>query len=166
MRRWKGAWENKDRKCDICAWESHPSSQDCRGTLPSLIPSSTSVKASPSCQHTQGGPWPAPSEVSQLRRSPAVPRQDWPGIANASLLAGHPCNASIRIYCVTRFLCSQFDVPPPAAYLSPSPGRGCVPLECESILILKKKKTGPSVLYITIWHAKQSSFSDDSQLSQ
>lgn len=108
------------------------------------------MKASPSCQHTQGGPWPAPSEVSQLRRSPAVPRQDWPGIANASPVAGHACNASIRIYCVTRFLCSQFDVPPPAAYLSPSPGRGCVPLECESILILKKKQTNQDPVFFTL----------------
>ena len=83
----------------------------------------------------------------------------------ASLLASHPCNASIRVYCVTRSPCFRFDVPPPAAYLSPSPGRGCVSLECESILILKNK-TGPSVFYITIWHSKRSSFSDDSQLSQ
>ena len=65
--------------------------------------------------------------------------QLFPGTANASLLAGHPCDASIRVYCVTRSPCFRFDVPPPAAYLSPSPGRGCVPLECESILILKNK---------------------------
>lgn len=66
------------------------------------IPPSTSGKALPSCQHTHGGPWLALSEIHQLPRSPPVPCQNWPWIANASLLADHPHDASVRIYCATR----------------------------------------------------------------
>lgn len=66
------------------------------------IPPSTSGKALPSCQHTHGGRWLALSEVRQLPRSPPVPCQNWPWIANASLLADHPHDASVRIYRATR----------------------------------------------------------------
>lgn len=131
---------------------------------PSPHPFQRSGKALPSCQHTHRGPWLDPSEVSHLRRSPPVLCQNWPCIANASVLAGHPCSAPIRIYRVTRSPCSCFNAPPPAAYLSPSPSRVGVPLECESTLIFKK--TGPSFLnYHLTCQVKWSSFSDDSQLS-
>lgn len=99
------------------------------------IPPGTSGKALPSCQHTHRSPWLTLFEVSQLPRSPPVPCQNWPCTVNPSLLADCPCNASTRIYCITRSPCSWFDVLPPAACLSPLPSRGHVPFECELILL-------------------------------
>lgn len=113
------------------------------------IPPSASGKALPSCQHTHRGPWLALSAVHQLPRSPPVPCQNWPRIANASLLADHPPNASTGIYCVNQVPHSQFDVSLPAVCLSPSPSQGHVPLECEPILMLGKKKNRTQFLKLS-----------------
>lgn len=124
---------------------SSPSFQGCHGTLPSpmylltIIPSLLALVGRPySPASTPMGLWQAGSEVNQLPRSPPVSCQNWLCIANASLLADHPCNASIRLCHVTRSPCSWFEDSPLAACLSPSLS-GHVLLECEPILTFKKK---------------------------
>lgn len=120
---WKVPERRKVGTVTFVPKNSGPDSQDCHGTLPSLMyllavtPSLPALlgRLCPPASTPTGCPWLAPSEVSQLPRSPPVPCQNWPCTENAFLLADHPCSASIRISHGTRSPCSWFDVPPPAA---------------------------------------------------
>lgn len=119
--------------------------RDCHGTLPSLMGLLIIIPSLPALLGRLCPPASTPTGVLDWLSVKSVGCQDHhlspvKTGPNASLLADHPCNAALRIYCLTRSPSSWLDVPPPAACLGPSPSRGPVPLKCEPILTFKKKK--------------------------